>query len=211
MKLAIGLAVLSSACAQGGLEIGARVGYSDPTLHPDYSFITGFYQSITHHPYFGLSVSMPLTGKLGLRFDPVYQRIGYDMSAYGGVFSSTGQFAAVSSKQATMANRWQWPVLLEWRFAKHVGAGTGPSFSTLTSHRILYEVRNPFTTNSKFESNYPNLDRQAVAGMAAAIEFPFRAGPVIVASEVRYTRWTGKHQGGYWRLDEVSTGLAVRF
>jgi hypothetical protein len=53
------------------------------------------------------------------------------------------------------------------------------------------------------------ISRQAIAGAAAALEFPFRFRNVILASELRYKRWFDKHSGD-WTMDEFTVGIAIR-
>jgi len=160
----------------------------------------------------GISVSIPISRGLRLGLDPVYQRIGISDSGYSLVFQ-TGVGSAVgevAGKNATTANRWRLPVLVEAGLSRHVRLGLGPGVSIVTGSRNTFEIRNPFTGYRSGRADYLRPVRPALFGIGAALEFPFRFSKIVIAPGVHYHHWTGKHYGGIWSPDEVSSGIAIR-
>ncbi|MEO8372834.1 MAG: hypothetical protein ABI806_26855 [Candidatus Solibacter sp.] len=111
-------------------------------------------------------------------------------------------------KQGTAANNWRLPILLEGELARHVRLGIGPAVSIATGGSSTFEQRSPFFNTNQTRDVPP--DKGRLFGIVAGAEFPYRLGPVIVAPEIRYYRWTGKHYGGISAMDEVIAGFAIR-
>jgi len=90
------------------------------------------------------------------------------------------------------------------------GSAWDPRF--LTGTEGMAKLVDPFSGTSTSVDNYSfPVSRQAIAGAAAALEFPFRFGNVTVAPELRYEPWFDKHYGGDWMMDEFTGGVAIRF
>jgi len=162
----------------------------------------------------GISASIPIAPRLRLRFDPVYQRVGISAASYTFEYQST-----VSSplgegvvETSSTANRWQFPTLVEAELLRHFRFGIGPAVSLLTGTEGMAKRIDPFFGTSTYVDRYSfPVSRQAIAGGAAALEFPFRFGNVTFAPELRYERWFDKHYGGNWMMDEFTGGVAIRF
>ena len=207
--------------SQSLLEVGARIDaplvgplttYSYPYLCANL-LQCGYYESAPFHPAIGLSASVPIAPRLRVRFDPTYQRIGLTDSSYEFVNETTANspFGEVVGKTSATANRWQFPVLIEARLLRHLNFGIGPAVSLLTATGATTTTINPFSGTSTHVDTYTfPVSRQAIAGAAAALEFPFRFRNVTLAAELRYKRWFDKHYGGNWTMDEFTVGIAIR-
>jgi hypothetical protein len=210
------------AFSQPRLEMGVRI--DTPLVGPltKYSNLElcgtdaqcGTYQSAPPHPAIGLSASVPIAPRLRLRFDPVYQRVGISATSYIDEYQSgpNSPLGEAVNKRSSTADRWQFPVLVEAELPRHFRFGVGPAVSLLTGINGVGKVVDPFTGISTYVDNtsFP-VSRQAIAGAAAALEFPFRFGNVTVAPELRYKRWFDKHYGGNSTMDEFTGGVAIRF
>lgn len=211
------VACAESLVGQSRSEIGVRV---DAPLHGPIVKSSSLYaecrcgpsESSPRHVSFGFSISVPIVPRMRLRLDPGYQRIGVTETGIvllyqGGADSPVG---VLIGKTGTTANRWRVPVLLETELSRHVRLGIGPVLSLLTGSRTAVELRISFRPEMLHTDPFRHPVSAELLGIAAAVEFPFRLGRVTMAPEVRYTRWTGKHYGGIWAMDEVTTGLALR-
>ena len=175
----------------------------------------GYYQSAPFHPAMGLSASIPIAPRLRLRSDPVYQRVGISATSYAFEYQSTvnSPLGEVVAKTSSTANRWQFPALIEARLLRHLHFGIGPAVSLLTAIGATTKVKiiDPFPGAYPYVYTYISpVSRQAIAGAAAALEFPFRFRNVTLAPELRYKRWFDKHYGGNWTMDEFTVGIAIR-
>ena len=193
--------------------VGLWAPYSEPRICAS-GPRCGYYQSAPFHPAMGFSALVPITRRLDLRFDPIYQRIGISAVSYGWVYQSTvnSPLGEVVGKTSSSANRWQIPALVEAGLLSHLRFGVGAVVSLLTNTEGMAKVVNPFLGTSIYVDRYSfPVSRQAIAGAVAALEFPFRIGNVIFAPELRYKRWFAKHYGGNWMMDEFTSGVAIRF
>jgi|BarGraNGADG00212_1021973.scaffolds.fasta_scaffold54567_1 hypothetical protein len=209
--------------SQPRLEMGVRIDapivgplttYSSPTLCANLA-PCGLYESAPLHPAIGLSVSVPIAPRLRVRFDPTYQRIGLSDSSYEFLNETTANSPVdeVVGKTSATANRWQFPALIEARLLRHLHFGIGPAVSLLTAIGATTKVKiiDPFPGAYPYVYTYISpVSRQAIAGAAAALEFPFRFRNVTLAPELRYKRWFDKHYGGNWTMDEFTVGIAIR-
>jgi len=199
----------TSTMAQPRAELGVRVAgpVRGPMPSSDTRTFTDNYHvfsSAPRHISFGASASFPIFQRVRLRLDPAYQRIGATSTAL--ILSDIG---ANVIKQGIAANRWRVPILLESAVARHLRLGIGPELSVLTGSHTIFEQRHPSLHIGPSTVDFPP-GKPDLFGIAAALEFPFLLSPVIVAPEIRYTRWTGKHYGGIWAMDELTVGVAIR-
>ena len=203
------------------LEMGVRIDaplvgplttYSYPQLCAN-GAQCGYYESAPLHPAMGLSASVSIAQRLRLRFDPAYQRLGLNASSYTLVYESTASspLGEVVGKTSSTANRWQFTLLIEAGLLQHLQLGIGPAVSLLTATEETTKLVNPFSGTTYVNSYAFPISRQAIAGAAGALEFPFRFGNVTLAPELRYKRWFDKHYGDNWTIDEFTGGIAIRF
>jgi hypothetical protein len=196
-----------------GVRIDAPL--EGPTTTVSYPGLSGYYQSASYHPAMGLSASIPIARRLRLRFDPVYQRVGISASIYGFEYQYgvNSPLVEVVGKTSSTANRWQFSALVEAEAFRHFRFGIGPAMSELTGTEGMGKIINPFSGTSAIyvDNSYFSVPLQAIAGAAAALEFPFRFGHVTLAPELRYKRWFDKHYGSNSTMDEFTGGVAIRF
>ena len=170
-------------------------------------------ESWTRHPALGVTASLPLASRLRIRLDATWQRWGISDTGSGLVYQTLppGPSGLIIAKQATAANRWRLPALLQWEPRRHIRLGLGPELSLVTGSDSRAEIRNPFTGSQSFRVDYfRSLDRQAVFGVGVAAEFPFHVGPLTVAPDLHYAHWTAKHYSANFPLDELTVGIALR-
>ena len=153
----------ASTFAESRLEIGIRAGY--PIRGPiSYSnFISycsaagvdvfcGRFESSARHASLGVSASVSLGAGMRIRLDPVYQRTGFGWNAYSLVTNKPGDPLQMTTvKNGTTANRWLTPILVERVVSHHIRFGIGPTFSTLTASRTVYEFRNHLSGTRGFQ------------------------------------------------------------
>jgi len=225
MRLALWLVFvgLGAVSAQPTPEVGAMVGLPvhgpivtmpsvvSCTLSPYYGCD---FETIPLHPSFGISASAGFAKRLRLRLDATYQRVGITDNSNQFVYQTTANspLGITAGKVSTTGNRWRLPLLLQRDIARHVRVGLGPEASILNGARTLIEIRNPFTGYQRLTGDYyRRLDRNAIFGAGADIEFPFAVGNLVLAPQIHYTRWTARHYNPSWSMDELSAGVAFRF
>lgn len=170
-------------------------------------------ESSALHPWVGVSISAAISTRLRVRFDPLYQRIGIDDSTYVGVYEKGvgSAFGIAAGRYSTKSNRWQVPALLEAQLSPRLRLGIGPALSILTGHRNSFLIPSPFKPDLSGDgSGWRTADRDVMAGISTAAEFPFRMSRMVIAPELRYTRWTSKHYGANWAPDQLTCGIAFR-
>jgi hypothetical protein len=214
---------LGAASAQPTAEVGVIVGlpvHGPMVTIPSVASCTpGPYygcdfETIPLHPSFGISASARFAKRLRLRLDAIYQRAGITDNSNQFVYQTTAAspLGITAGKVSTTGNRWRLPLLLQWDIARHVRVGLGPEASILSGARTLIEIRNTFTGYQRLTGDYyRRLDRTAIVGAAADIEFPFGVGRLMLAPQIHYTRWTARHYTPWWSMDELSAGVALRF
>ncbi|MFN3326524.1 MAG: hypothetical protein ACK5AZ_23760 [Bryobacteraceae bacterium] len=186
-KFAATRALAGSAFAAGGPEIGPY----------------------RRRPMLGISALVTITGRLALRTSPHYQRIGHDGYSITPAGTSPNLFG--TSTVVTLANRWKLPVSAAWRFAKHLNAGIGGTWSSVTGESTVYRSVAP--PPHSYTNVFPGttLSRKNILGATADMEFPFATRIGVVAPSLQYTRWAGRHFGYYWPLNRVVAGVTLRF
>jgi hypothetical protein len=205
---------VSIACAaEWGITVG--VPLRGPVISTDFpSFCcVAVPESWTRHPVLGVTASLPVASRLRIRVDATWQRWGISDTASGLVYQTLppGPTGLAIAKQATAANRWRLPALLQWEPRRHIRLGLGPELSLVTGSQSRDEIRNPFTGSQSFPVDYfRSLDRHAVFGVGVAAEFPFHVGPLTVAPDLHYDRWTAKHYNTNFPLNEFTAGIALR-
>jgi hypothetical protein len=214
---------LGAAVAQPEPEVGVMVGLPahgpmvtipSPVSCTPSPYYGCDFETIPLHPSFGVSASAGFIKRLRLRLDATYQRAGITDNSNQFVYQTTAAspLGIVASKVSTAGNRWRLPLLLQWDIARHVRVGLGPEASIFSGARTVIEIRNPFTGNQRFNGDYyRRLDRTAILGAAADLEFPFRLGRLVLAPQIHYTRWTARHFTPWWSMNELSGGVALRF
>jgi hypothetical protein len=214
---------LGAASAQPTPEVGVMVGlpaHGPMVTIPSVTSCTPSpyygcdFETIPLHPSFGVSASAGFAKRLRLRLDATYQRAGITDNSNQFVYqtTATSPLGISAGKVSSAGNRWCLPLLLQWDIARHVRVGLGPEASIFSGARTVTEIRNTFTGYQRLTGDYyRRLDRIAIVGAAADIEFPFRVGCLVLAPQIHYTRWTARHYTPWWSMDELRAGVALRF
>jgi opacity protein-like surface antigen len=152
-------------------------------------------------------VSLPL----GLRFeaDALYTRLDYDSTVMG---------VDTFTRSATKANSWEFPLLLKKDFTAAAVKPYGNIGVALRHVGGTSHIVNTVFPNHVFELNTapPGLIHDWTSGFVIGGGVEFRAGPLRLSPELRYTRWfrenfstsTGLFQSN---LNEASVLLGLRW
>jgi len=172
--------------------------------------LCGTFESAGRRPMLGVSVFVPLTGRIAFRISALYQRISLG-TEFVTPYALPGAVSTYTIE--SVANRWELPLSARWRFTKHFNAGVGGTVSTLTGAETL-DTAVYLAAGGGYGTTvyrWPELSRRTILGGTAGVEFPFRTRIGIVAPEVEYTRWASRHYGVVWPLNRVTAGIALRF
>lgn len=126
----------------------------------------------------GPAVDFRLFGPLGIEIDALFQPFSFRTFNEAGIAPTFGH---------TLGNLWQFPVLVKFRIprlALKPFVDAGPSVQLASNiTESSYNLDDP----ARITAQHPGPN--AVAGLAAGGGFEFRLRPIILAPEVRYTRW----------------------
>jgi hypothetical protein len=211
-------------------EVGIFVGYpitptfivqDMPYFNNSYSCgpgyagqMCGLFESAGRRPLLGISVFVPLTGRIALRASPAYQRISMSSEMVTPLASPAG---FETDSFVTTADRWELPLSVRWRFTSHVNAGLGGTVSTVTGGGTQQTIMLPAgalgygsgSTTYIYRENF--LNNRTIGGATAGVEFLFHTRIGIIAPEVEYIRWASRHYSRVWPLDQLTVGIALRF
>jgi hypothetical protein len=153
------------------------------------SFSFDRYNSETKRLLIGPTLRVDLQHGLGIEFDALYQRVNYDHtvvnSALGGSFFSR-------SFEQTTANRWQFPLLIQYsrNLSKaKVYAEVGPSISRIANSRST--ISSTSSNGSSTSSNTSTVTGQGgtLAGMTAGAGVDLPCFRLHLRPEFRYSHW----------------------
>lgn len=188
-------------------ELGLRAGV--PILRPYLRLSPGFdgvEEGAARYPTVGISARVGLPAGVAIRLMPAWQHVRFD-------YNTADRFGTVS--QATTANRWEVPVVLEWRLHEHIRPGLGGTVSMVSNEKSWTTVvSNPgFGSPDGYTNRFrtPQLSRTRAVGFIGDVSFPYRTRFGTAAPDVRYTRWASKHFGYRGRLNEFTAGLSFRW
>jgi hypothetical protein len=190
---------LLSACANAQFQFGVEAGVPlTNTLSATQSqpIALDAYSSQTKLLLIGPTVGLNLPGRLRVELDALYQRINYQHTCSCGLYAinHTEDFSS------NTANRWQFPLLLQYRFKipllKPFIEG-GPSLSLIANgdSKFLEIASNPFVSPpqeyffSSQTSHLTELQRSLVLGVAVGVGLDFHPAFFHVRPEIRYTHW----------------------
>jgi opacity protein-like surface antigen len=182
-KLLLGFLVTAALTFPAPIEIGVKGGVPitdsfETNGGPDVNF-----DSETRRFVVGpvLGINLPLG--LGLEFNALYRRLGYDV---------TEDRVNVIVLRSTTANAWDFPALLKLRLAPgpvKPYVSIGPTFRYVSG---IDEVRGFFTgqTQSTEETDQPpELQNRFSTGFTLAGGVQLGLGPLKLSPELRYIRW----------------------
>jgi hypothetical protein len=141
----------------------------------------------------GPMVEVGLPFSVAVEFNALYKRTGY---------STSDNFFSITSITQVRANSWEFPLLLKYYLRGH-GLPVRPYVEGGYVVRHLSGVEGifrsfgrdivtgaPFDTSSPLNTSFLVRD-DPTHGLAVGGGLRFRAGPLRLAPEIRYTRWTG--------------------
>jgi hypothetical protein len=147
------------------------------------------YRDVTKRFTLGPTVDLRLPFGLGVEFDALYKRYGYDFEGSG-----SGTVPSVVAGN-TRANSWEFPLLLKYRapgiLARPFVSG-GVTFHRLTDVKQFVSETFALATGGAVEretSDPPELRDKFRKGFVIGSGLEIRAPLVRVSPEIRYTRW----------------------
>ena len=167
------------------LSVGAMGGV--PLTHAFETASSGpvSFFSDTKRYVVGPTAEFHLPFGMGIEFDALYRRLGYEST-------DTAGGSPVGTR--TTANSWEFPLLLKFRGS---GPGVRPFLDGGASFRRLSDlkyVRDFFTGGTTTETNRPpELENRFAAGFVVGGGLEFGGEKVRVAPQARYTRWGARH------------------
>lgn len=152
--------------------------------------VSDIYSSNTKRLLIGPTVNVTLPLGFRLEFDALYQRANYEHT-----FLTTHIYTSETFSHNT-ANRWQFPLLLQYRLPLPVVkpfVEAGPSFSRISGgHNVTVKQDNIFGSFQGITSQSSKLvevRHSTVAGFTTGVGFDLHVLVIHVAPEVRFTRW----------------------
>lgn len=158
------------------------------------------YNSETKRLLIGPTFRVDLAHGLGLEFDTLYQRIDYDFNSLN---SGPGYFT--QTFQQTTANRWQFPLLIQYSFAfrkTKFFVEAGPSISHLggtKDHVTQLSSTPPSPASSSFAGQ-----TETWAGFTTGGGMDIHWARLHLRPEFRYSRWFSPTSGNL-----VGAALAI--
>jgi hypothetical protein len=153
------------------------------------------YNSVTKRLLIGPAFRVDLVRGLGIEFDALYERVNYDHAIASA--SPTASFFSRSFEQTT-ANRWQFPLLLQYTGTvskTKFFAEAGPSISRIANSRSTISSIN--STGSSTTSSTSSFAGQGgtLAGITAGagVDLPFFHQHL--RPEFRYSHWFSPSTG----------------
>ena len=152
------------------------------------SFSFDRYNSETKRLLIGPAFRVDLQRGLGIEFDALYQRVNYDHAIASS--SPAASFFSRSFEQTT-ANRWQFPLLIQYSGTlpkTKFFAEAGPSISRIANSRInIRSTSTSFSPSSNTSSSTGQGGTLAGITMGAGVDLPFFHQHL--RPEFRYSHW----------------------
>jgi hypothetical protein len=176
------------------------------------SFNSSFYRlnSVTKRLLIGPVFRLDLSNSFGIEFDALYQRINQDSTS-----TSASQGYSSYSFTETTANRWQFPLLVQYRrtLPKTKAAffvESGLSISRITNGRSTTVLNSTLSSSTSSFAGAGSTSTGFVAGAGADVPVFY----VHLRPEFRYTHWfaqypTGVSYAGWVVPSNYSVSVAV--
>jgi len=191
----------ASAFGEGNIiSVGVKGGVPITDAFETAKGNSSFYATNTKRYVVGPTFELHLPARLSIEVDALYTRLGFDR----GVTNASG---AVIDYSTTRANSWVFPVLAKWEilpgaFRPFVDAGA--SFRNISGVKQVRSVVSGATLNNVTLNNAPEFSKRNDVGATFGFGLAFKAGPVRISPEFRYTRWGSENF-----RDPVSTLLST--
>ena len=161
------------------ISFGAKAGvpildFFETTKGNEASYFTN-----TKRYLIGGTVEFHLPWRFSIEVDGLYRRLGYqyEQSIPNNTFTTK-----------TVANSWEFPALVKWEIIPgpiRPFVDTGASFRNISG---IQQIRNIAGTDTNI-STATEFNKRNDIGFVAGFGIAFKAGPVRLSPEFRYTRW----------------------
>jgi hypothetical protein len=134
----------------------------------------------------GPTVEVHFPGRFSVEVDALYSRLGFDQTVTG-----TG-----GSNSTTRANSWQIPILGKWEITPgpvRPFIDAGANIRNISGIRQVRAGINNGSFNVIATDNSPDFNKRTDVGASFGGGIAFKAGPVRLSPEFRYTRWGGEN------------------
>jgi hypothetical protein len=161
---------------------------SSSSLNGQDYFFSRFH-SDTKRLLIGPSFRLDLTKVLGLEFDALYQRVDYDSANINSVPEIPYFY---QSFEAVHANRWQFPLLVQYSRAVRQTRPffeAGPAISTIGNGKGSFSSTSVTNLMNGSSSNSISVGRDTRAGITAGAGVDVPILHVHVRPEFRYSHW----------------------
>lgn len=185
-KTIMGLALLAASAVSSQAQVvsvGVKGGVPitdalDTVQGNEASYVTN-----TKRYTVGPTVEFHLPARFSIEIDALYTRLGYDYNGLTGF-------------RTVRANSWEFPLLgkfeiLPGPIRPFVDAGV--NVRNISGIRQVRQMIQGATLNTVTVENAPEFNKRTDIGFAFGGGIAFKAGPVRLSPELRYTRWGGEN------------------
>ena len=166
----------------------------------------GHYHDESPRYTLGPAFSVSFLGHFGVEFNALYRRLGGSQAVAVGLPPRPPGWSSISSR--TRANSWEFPLLGKYYFGRPdrairvfaaAGGSLQRSWTTVHVDSVYYEWNSSRVVLNTATDSGTSSAVGAVLGGGVA----WRAGPLTVSPEFRYTRWgeradgVGRHQPAF--------------
>ena len=166
-------------------------------LTPAFESSPGFFYTwspATKYYAVGPAVEVRLPRRFAIELDALYHRLNY--SSY--FLSSSPSAGLLFFNSSTAANRWDFPLLLKYRFRKQgcrpfLEAGGAANYVGGVHQSVVFGSRDleGFVSLGRVSYDHATeLGRTTRFGIVSGAGIEFRAAVFRVSPQLRYTRWT---------------------
>jgi|HubBroStandDraft_2_1064218.scaffolds.fasta_scaffold113114_3 hypothetical protein len=200
MTRLLSLVFVLTAAVQAQVQIGIEAGvpltntFSTSQIGPyvgNGSFLEDAYSSQTKRLLIGPTIRVGLPLGLGLQFDALYQRVNYE-----GTYISAGGESSAEYFSHNTANRWQFPLLAQYKLKVPLFkpfVEVGPTLSHIfNGHNTLDLFNDVFGSQSLSTSEVDKLAElrhSTVFGAAVGLGVDLHVRFLHIRPEFRYVRW----------------------
>lgn len=131
----------------------------------------------------GPTVELHLPARFSIEFDALYTRLGFENRT-------------PNTFTVTRANSWQFPVLGKFEILPgpiRPFVDLGVNIRHISGIKQVRQLVSAATLNQVEVDNPAEFNKDTDLGLAAGFGVAFKAGPVRISPEFRYTRWGGEN------------------
>lgn len=148
-----------------------------------------YYNSADRRYLVGPTAQLNMGGHFALEIDAIFKRLGYE-------FATPNANSSGALSRSTVANQWEFPLLLKYSFAARGSHQVRPFIDVGASLRHLSSFRQTTYASQFFapqiNNNAIELAHRNSPGAVAGIGITFQVGKLKISPEARYTRWANQ-------------------